>query len=224
MQVELRIEEPGTVFVNSLHLLRLLEGHGALVAEASERIVVVGASLADPVATPVGDLALRGGLGLLLGPLHLTVVLVCLLEGGLLLRRHGHVLGLALDVVVALDFFASVAVFAALEVIVLALGALPAAVREVEVVLLLGLVAGLGGGHGLSVGSRQERLRRDREVGRDELTQLRLNICNGSGFWYNLSVKLTRTLIRGRLHMNLSWGFVDGLVIIEHIHQFVTQN
>ena len=170
LQVELRIEEPGTVFVDSLHLLRLLKGQGALVAMSSKRIVVVGASLAHPVASSVGDLAIDGGLGQLLGPLHLTVGLVRLLHGSLLLRRHRHVLGLAIDVVFALDFFASVAVFAALEVIVLAFGALPATIREVKVVLLLGL--GLGGE--LVGSSRQEWLRRDSEVGRDELAQLRL--------------------------------------------------
>lgn len=92
---------------------------------------MVGALLADPVATSVSVGVHQVG-GRLLGSLHLTVELGGGLELHLLVSRHVHVLGLTLDVSLALDLLASVAALAALEVVVLALGALPATVGEVK--------------------------------------------------------------------------------------------
>jgi len=78
------------------------------------------------------------------------------------------VLRLALDVGLALGLLASVAALAALEVVVLALAALPTAIREAELILVLiiGIVALHGSGD-----SGQEGLSHV-EVGRDELAGL----------------------------------------------------
>ena len=59
--------------------------------------------------------------------------LVGKLDGSFLTGWKGHMLGLALDVLLTLRLLASVAVLASLEVIVLALGAFPTAIREPEV-------------------------------------------------------------------------------------------
>lgn len=111
-----------------IHLLGLLQvgllGHGAPVASRAERIVVVEAALADPVAL----LFFALGLVLLLASLA-----ILRLDSGLLGGFNEHVLGLAVVVVGGLGLLAAVAVLAALEVVVLAFGALPAAIRELVV-------------------------------------------------------------------------------------------
>ena len=127
---------------------------------------MVAALLANPVTAAVG-VGVHAVSGDLLGPLHLTVGLGLRLERLLLLGGHAHVIRLAFNVVLALDLLASVAALAALEVVVLALGALSAAVREVER-RLLGLFD--KSRHGSSHG-RQEGLAHV-EVRWDELARL----------------------------------------------------
>lgn len=118
-----------------IHLLGVLQvgflGHGAPVARRAERIVMVEAALADPVAFLLFALSL----GLLLASLT-----IFRLDSGLLVGFDEHVLGLSVVIFGALGLLAAVAVLAALEVVILALGALPAAVREsvVNIGLLLG--------------------------------------------------------------------------------------
>jgi hypothetical protein len=165
-EVQLHVEEPGTVLVGSLHLLRVLKGHGTLVAEVSERVVMVAAFLADPVAASVGG-RVHAVSGHLLVSLDLTVDLGLSLERLLLVSGHAHVLRLAFNVVLALGLLASVAALAALEVVVLTLGALPAAIREVE-----GRLPGIidRSLHG-SNQSGQERLAHI-EIGRDKFAGL----------------------------------------------------
>lgn len=85
---------------------------------------MVEAALADPVAL------LLFALGLIL---LLASLAILRLDSGLLGGFNEHVLGLAVVVVGGLGLLAAVAVLAALEVVVLAFGALPAAIRELVV-------------------------------------------------------------------------------------------
>lgn len=106
--------------------LRLL----APVAYGTERVVVIEALLADPVAlvlTPLLNLCL------------LTLFAIFRLDGCLLCGIDSHVLRLAFDIIGCLRLLASVTVLTALEVIVLAFCTLPAAFRERIIILFLPL-------------------------------------------------------------------------------------
>lgn len=102
----------------------------APVAHGSERVVVVEATLANPVTL------LAISVGLLLAALAIFS-----LNGRFLGRWHEHVLRLAFLVIIALSFLTSVAVFATFEVVVLTFGALPTAIGELVQVFFLCLVA-----------------------------------------------------------------------------------
>ena len=81
------------------------------------------------------------------------------LHGSLLASRHVHVLRLSFNVFLTLGLLASVAVLATLEVVVLALGALPTPIREPEVILApLLLLLGLPGLVGIHLGYKHWHL------------------------------------------------------------------
>jgi hypothetical protein len=95
-----------------------------LVAVVSERKVVVIASGAGPVACSLSSL-LGGHLGSNL--LHSLPLGISVLSG--LAHVRGHTVG----ILVGLGLLAPEALFPALEIVVLALGALPASFGELEV-------------------------------------------------------------------------------------------
>lgn len=115
-----------------IHLLQLglalRLGKLASVAHGSERVVVVEALLADPVALLLTFLCVL---------LDLAPFAIFCLHNGFFGASDRHVLGLALNVISALRLLASMTVLTALEVVVLALGAFPATIRELIVVLFL---------------------------------------------------------------------------------------
>lgn len=136
------------------HFVALNVAQVAHVAYVSEGEVVVEASLASPVTHSLLDLLARSGvvLGgtaafLLASVFGVLLITWCLLlqetllfSLGSLVWRHSQVLRHALAVVGSLWLLASVALLPSLEVVVLALAALPSAVRELEVAGRLGLL------------------------------------------------------------------------------------
>lgn len=144
------------------HLVVLLKREIALVACVSEGEVEIAASLALPVAGSLldfvqalselgktGSLELWAGLrvgGLLLqqgfrvaelpGLVEPLLLVLGGLEGELLLLWFEHVLWPTGTVLDGLRLLASMALLAALEVVVLALGAFPSSIREFEAAVL----------------------------------------------------------------------------------------
>lgn len=106
---------------------------------------MVEAALANPVAALFFDV-IRHLLDILSESSKSFLSLIGKLHGSLLASGHVHVLRLTFNIFVTSRFFASVAIFATLEVVVLALGALPATIGELEVLCLsLGLLRRLLG-------------------------------------------------------------------------------
>ena len=139
---ELRQFEPHLLLPH--HSLRLLVGHlvavhlaqVAHVADFAETEVVVEASLANPVSRSllVAGLVLVHSvvLGVLVGNGLLDRVVVVLSDLPLLARSVGHVIWLAFHILFGLLLLASIASLATLEVVVLALAALPASFWELK--------------------------------------------------------------------------------------------
>ena len=102
-------------------------GHVAHVAGISKREVMVAASLTSPIADSLRASLLGSAWELWGDLLHGFPLLLSLLRGDLHVSWH------TIGVFGRLDLLAPVAFLAAFEVVVLALGALPAALRELEV-------------------------------------------------------------------------------------------
>lgn len=129
------------------HFIAFDVAHVAHVAYISEGKVVVEASLAGPVTNSLLDLL--GGswcfrctarlLGInffRFGIFRIFLKETFLFEFSSLWGRHGQVSWHAFAVIFSLRFFASMAFFSSLEVVVLALAAFPSSVWELEVTLL----------------------------------------------------------------------------------------
>jgi len=129
------------------HFIAFDVAHVAHVAHISEGKVVVEASLAGPVTNSLLDL-LRGSWGFSctarllginffrFGIFRIFLKETFLFEFSSLWGRHGQVSWHAFAVIFGLRFFASMAFFSSLEVVVLALAAFPSSVWELEVILL----------------------------------------------------------------------------------------
>lgn len=106
---------------------------------------MVEAALAYPVAALFLDVV-RHLLDILSESSKSLLSLISKFHGSLFTSGHVHVLGFTLNIFVTSGFLASVTVFATLEVVVLTLGALPASIRELEVLChSLGLLLRLPG-------------------------------------------------------------------------------
>lgn len=106
---------------------------------------MVEAALANPVAALFLDVV-RHLLDSLSESSKSLLSLISEFHGSLFTSGHVHMLRFALNVFVTSGFLASVTVFATLEVVVLALGTLPASVGELKILSLsLGLLCGLPG-------------------------------------------------------------------------------
>lgn len=105
----------------------------APVANRSERVVVVEATLADPVTLFTISVVLL-----------LTALTIFGLDGSFLSGRDKHMLRLAVLIFTGLSFLTSVAVLATFEVVVLTFGAFPTAIWELVQRFLLCLVILLG--------------------------------------------------------------------------------
>jgi len=136
---ELLLRHVGHVLAYSvlfLHLGVLGEAQLAHVAHVTETKVVVGASLAGPVAS---SLLVEVASELVDSVVEAVLVSFVLAVGvgfaGLLLLGQSvdHVVWLSVNVLGGLGLLASVASFSSLEIVVLAFGALPATVWELKV-------------------------------------------------------------------------------------------
>lgn len=148
VELDSLVEKLGSVDISLKHVLAFLQTELALIADIPKTVVVVEAALANPVTALFLNVSWHA-LYVVSDPVESLLSFVGELDSSFLTGWEGHVLRFTFSVLSTLGLLASVAVLTALEVIVLALGAFPTAIGELEVVLHhLGRHPRLSGVHG----------------------------------------------------------------------------